>query len=129
MRRFWMCAAVLAAVFGAAQAESAECRDPMDQNTMNRCADEDFQVADKALNDMYKKVVAGQEGETAKLKAAQRAWIAFRDAECTFQTAENEGGSIHPMVYAGCLTRLTKERTRQLNDYLECRMNAEKCGE
>ena len=48
------------------------------------------------------------------LRKAQRAWIAFRDAECTYDTVGDEGGSIQPMDYSLCLTRLTKLRTAQL---------------
>jgi len=107
-----------------------DCRNAMDQSTMNRCADQAYRAADAKLNAAYGKLMAAQsdDGFKAKLKAAQRAWISFRDAECTFETADNEGGSIHPMVYAGCLTRLTKERTKALEAQLACFKDAEKCG-
>jgi uncharacterized protein YecT (DUF1311 family) len=72
--------------------------------------------------------VMDDEGYRAKLRTAQRNWIQYRDNECTFETADNEGGSIHPMVYAGCLTRLTKERTRALETHLSCWKNGEGCG-
>jgi uncharacterized protein YecT (DUF1311 family) len=126
-RSLLLAAALLA---GTAQAESAECRNAMDQNTMNRCADDEYRAADKALNASYGKLMAALDGKAfkSKLKIAQRAWIAFRDGECTFETAENEGGSIHPMVYSGCLTRLTKARAKELDGLLACQKNAEKCG-
>ena len=121
---------IAAAALIAAPAFADDCSNAMDQNTMNRCAEDSYQKTDKVLNDTYAKLMAAVDdpGFKAKLKAAQRSWIQFRDNECTYETADNEGGSIHPMVYAGCLTRLTKERTKTLEQLLICQKNAEKCG-
>jgi uncharacterized protein YecT (DUF1311 family) len=122
--------AVAACAFFAGQAFAAdECRDPQDQNTMNICAERDFQAADGELNKAYGELMKtlDDEGFKTKLKLAQRAWIQFRNTECTFETADNEGGSIHPLVYAACETRLTKARTKQLRGYLICWKNADKC--
>ena len=100
-----------------------ECADPQDQATMNACAGKEFEAADKALNAAYHEVVRriGDDHETkASLTAAQRAWIAFRDGECTFQTKSVEGGSIYPLIVADCKTALTEARTEQLKTYLDC---------
>jgi len=107
--------------------DDVDCNKATTQIDLDMCANKDYGAADKLLNDTYKKVVAAQEGDTAKLKAAQRAWIAFRDAECTFEVAENEGGTIYPMVYTMCLTKLTKTRTAELNSYLACQKDATNC--
>lgn len=117
--------AIIAAVLlgTPALAQDVDCKKAITQFDMSTCADKDYQAADKALNAVYRKVAA--EGETAKLKAAQRAWIAFRDAECSFQAAASEGGTIQAMEYSMCLTSLTKARTKQLQDTLTC--SAEKC--
>jgi uncharacterized protein YecT (DUF1311 family) len=117
-------------VLVAAPAADIDCNNAMDQNTMNMCADKDYQAADKKLNDVYGKVMAALDdaGYKAKLKTAQRAWIQYRDTECTFEVAENEGGSIYPLVYSGCLTRLTNARTKELQTYLDCFKDADKCG-
>ena len=115
----------------AAAAADIDCNNAMDQNTMNICADRDYQTADRKLNNVYGKVMTAlsDAGYKAKLKTAQRAWIQYRDTECTFETAENEGGSIRPMVYSGCLTKLTNVRTKDLQSYLACFKDADKCGE
>ena len=126
MKYLAMIAAVLMTVPALAD-ETIDCKNAVTQFDMNQCADKDYQAADKKLNDAYKKVVAGEEGDTAKLKAAQRAWIAFRDAQCTFETADSDGGSIQPMEYSICLTKLTAASTKQLNDYLRCQKDAAKC--
>ena len=114
----------------AASAADINCAKAITQTDMNMCADKDYQAADKKLNDIYRKVTTALDDATlqAKLKTAQRAWIQYRDTECTFEVAENEGGSIYPLVYSGCLTRLTNARTKELQSYLACFKDAEKCG-
>jgi uncharacterized protein YecT (DUF1311 family) len=130
MTKFSMFAVVvlLAAPALAQDEGKLDCNHATTQFEMNKCADKDYRAADKALNEAYRNVLAAQQGDDAKLKAAQRAWIAFRDAECTFRTADDEGGSIQPMDYAMCMTTLTRERTKQLRDYLGCEKGAAKCG-
>lgn len=107
--------AVAPATLGLAPASAGTCTDPMDQSTMNICADKDYRAADAVLNKVYKRAMAAQD-DTGRdlLRASERVWIAYRDAECKFEAAPNEGGSIYPMVYAGCLTRLTKARIADL---------------
>lgn len=104
-------------------AAADECADPQDQATMNACAGKEFEAADKALNAAYHEVVRriGSDHETrTALTAAQRAWITFRDGECAFQAKSAEGGSIYPMIMAGCEATLTEARTEQLKAYLDC---------
>jgi uncharacterized protein YecT (DUF1311 family) len=97
------------------EADGIDCKNAMTQTDMNICADKDYRKADAALNAAYRKAIVGLDAHSRDLlRAAQREWIKFRDAECTFQSAQNEGGSIHPMVYAECLTTLTQARTRQI---------------
>ena len=50
----------------------------------------------------------------AALRDAQRAWIAFRDRACEVEGMRYEGGSIQPMIVAGCLERLTRARSEDL---------------
>ena len=86
------------------------------QAEMNREAAENFETADKALNEVYKKLVAKLDDESqAKLKTAQKAWIAFRDAEAEFEADMGaRGGSMWPLIYHGRRAGLTKERTEVL---------------
>lgn len=71
----------------------------------------------KALNDVEAKL---SDKLRPALQQAQQAWLRFRDAECTFETADSVGGSIHPMLLYGCKRDLTVERTRQLERQLNC---------
>lgn len=83
---------------------------------MNQQAAAEAEKADAELNKVYKKVVASATDEEAVklLKTAQKAWIAFRDAEAKFAEDEARGGSMSPLLYYAALERLTRERTKQL---------------
>ncbi|MEP6827979.1 MAG: lysozyme inhibitor LprI family protein [Aestuariivirga sp.] len=103
--------------------DAPNCKDPQDQNTMTQCAGLDFENADKALNEIWPKLKsdaqASDEGTgnteyADALLASQRAWIAFRGAECTWQAMEMHGGSGEPMLLNGCEARLTNQRIKQL---------------
>ena len=55
----------------------------MAQSEMNRCADLDTREADADLKRVYQELLAKLKNDdtaTNKLRAAQRAWLAFRDA-------------------------------------------------
>ncbi|WP_214469708.1 lysozyme inhibitor LprI family protein [Mesorhizobium sp. dw_380] len=115
MRRIFLpaCLVVLAAT---ATARAQECdRSDDGQQMMNICAGEDYQAADARLNTAYQNLIGSDDADGKRsLQAAQRAWIAFRDAECADTTAASAGGSIHAMEVSQCLTRLTNERIKQL---------------
>lgn len=53
-----------------------------------------------------------------QLRDAQRAWIAFRDAECALQYGVHGAGSMRQIAGADCQLRLTAERTLDLAGYL-----------
>ena len=84
------------------------------QGAMNVAAQREFAAADKRLNATYEKFIAAldEKGKT-KLRAAERAWIAYRDAEAD---AEARGGSMEPMSYNNSCTALTEARIKHLKD-------------
>ena len=99
------------------------CDSATTQVELNECTAQAYQSADDELNDAYQ-VLVGQLSNNAasleKLRAAQRAWIGFRDAECAFESSAVEGGSAQPMVRNGCLETLTETRTETLREHAEC---------
>jgi uncharacterized protein YecT (DUF1311 family) len=108
------------------QAASAdECLDKAKTQTdINACADKSYKAADAELNKLYKQIDQRLGDDTDSKKrfvAAQRSWVAFRDAECTFATSRSEGGSIYPMVNAACLGALTTKRVADFRHYLSCK--------
>jgi len=83
----------------------------------------DYQKADKALNQAFRQIehrMADDASGKAQLVKAQKAWIAFRDAECSFQSSAVDGGSATPLVIASCKATLTADRVKQLDHYLNC---------
>ena len=100
-----------------------DCADNADQATMNACAAQSFEKSDKELNGLYKQIetrLADEADAKRLLVAAQRAWIAFRDAECKFSSSAVAQGSAYPMVAAQCRDKLTKDRIGDFKTYLSC---------
>lgn len=93
------------------------------QAEMNTCAGENYKAADAMLGKAWKALVGrlGDDADTlAMLRTSERAWIAYRDAECAFASSAVAGGSIEPMIRAECLQAATIARTAILDDYLSC---------
>lgn len=77
--------------------------------------------ADGALNAVYGQLIDQLSGRAEqRLRNAQRAWLAFRDAECSLQALGADGGSAQSMVVSQCMATLTEQRVRQLRFYLNC---------
>jgi uncharacterized protein YecT (DUF1311 family) len=112
---------VAAVPLSIARAES--CGNAVTQGELNDCANEASRKSDAELNALYKQIMSRLKDDTkqAKLLAtAQRAWIAFRDAECAFVNSPSTGGSVYPMVLSNCRDRLTRARVNDLKSYLHC---------
>lgn len=98
------------------------CANPQSQAEMNQCAANDYIAADTVLNQVYQKLVAKlDEDEKAQLKEAQNAWLKYRDTNCDFVADQFKGGTMRPMIYAGCLADVTKKRTSELRTQIEDR--------
>lgn len=104
-----------------------DCSNQQTQMEMTYCAGQDFVIADEKLNAQYaltrRAMKAWDEdapqnlrGAEEALVRAQRAWIAFRDAQCTFHGYQARGGTMEPMIVHGCRAELTLERTQELKE-------------
>ena len=89
------------------------------QFELNQCAARARDRADAELNKVYRELMkdAGTT-ERAKLRAAQLAWLKFRDAHCDYESVGNKGGTIYPMVVSFCLAGVTTARVKQLQEIL-----------
>jgi uncharacterized protein YecT (DUF1311 family) len=93
-------------------AHALDCNAATTQADMNACAYEDFLAANA-------KQAAALEALGARLastdrqrwRAAQKTWIAWRTAQCNFESGAAAGGSAREMLRWHCVTRLTQERT------------------
>jgi uncharacterized protein YecT (DUF1311 family) len=110
---------------GAAHAEDVDCDNAQTQSDMTSCAQARYDEADKALNVQYKQTRAAMvaidgeldgdmKGAEQALLKAQRAWIGYRDAQCENYGFQARGGTMEPMLVAGCLADLTDLRTKEL---------------
>ena len=108
---------------------ATSCGDQTTQTAMNQCADAQYRLADRTLNATYGKLLAklSPPGRSA-LQTAQRAWLAYRDAECAFETAGSADGSIHPFVLSQCLEGLTRAQTGLLAAQANCAEGDLSCG-
>jgi uncharacterized protein YecT (DUF1311 family) len=98
-----------------ALSQAARCEAPQTQAEMNTCAALEFHRTDAKLNTVYQQVLKRIDpSRLPKLRAAQRAWLAFRDAQCAFEGSESEGGTMQPTLVSGCKTEVTKARIEQL---------------
>jgi len=115
---------------GARADERIDCDNAMAQNDINICASRAYDAADARLNQIYRKLIARLDAsEAAQLKNAERSWIGYRDSECRYTVRLNEGGSIYPTVWFGCLTQQTESRTKVLKAHLDCINNSDDCTE
>ncbi|WP_027663865.1 lysozyme inhibitor LprI family protein [Rhizobium leguminosarum] len=112
---------------GAASAEDIDCNSPKTQSDMTSCEAVRHEAADKVLNAQYKKTRAvlaaidkdldgDMKGAEQALVKAQRAWIDYRDAECDAFGFQARGGTMEPMLVAGCLANITDKRTKELKE-------------
>lgn len=96
------------------------------------CAE--FKKADEALNKTYKRILADYKNEKTfleKLKKAQRAWLAYRDAHLEAIYPEEDKsyyGSVFGMCACTDKKELTEQRTKELKKWLDGVIEGEVCG-
>lgn len=113
---------ILAGLFlllaGPVAAQEHPCDGAETQIDLNECSYVAWEQADVELNEAYAAAMGVAEGHGGSageaLRDAQRAWIAFRDADCAAEAAFWEGGSAQPMILYGCLETITLQRTDDL---------------
>jgi uncharacterized protein YecT (DUF1311 family) len=89
------------------------CGDQPNTIAIVDCLDARTKVWDRRLNDAYASL--GQRIDAAQrepLKAAQRLWIQYRDANCRFYGSQD--GSIRQIEAAECVRAMTRDRTLEM---------------
>jgi len=96
------------------------------QAEMNACASDEAARVDAKLNAAYQELlskVASQPEALAKIKAAERAWLVYRDAyiEATYPAKDKaaEYGSMYPLDAALLRAKLTQRQIAALDDLLQ----------
>jgi uncharacterized protein YecT (DUF1311 family) len=120
------------------QAAVESCGSLHTQSEMNDCAAREAHKADDALNSTYQEVLGKLRSDktaTARMVAAEKAWIAFRDAELAAYWPVADGanpnllyGSVHPFCYCNARTALTLERLKTLSDRMKHEEEGDVCS-
>jgi len=93
------------------------------------CLQAETAVWDRKLNALWPGILAAARaadaadegadgGNAAALRAAQRAWIAFRDAECAWTYQRWSGGTIRTLMAGSCQLELTARRVLDFREWL-----------
>ena len=100
------------AVAGCSRNEHGVFEDPA-------CAADAFARADKELNQVYRQLLPqlDQDAQT-KLRASQRAWLAYRDATSALVYALEGDGSAARMIAANQREQATVARIKELRSWL-----------
>jgi uncharacterized protein YecT (DUF1311 family) len=57
----------------------------------------------------------------------ERAWIAYRDKLCAFQSSGTVGGTIHPLIETACLDEKTNVHKAELSRQFDCKEGDPSC--
>jgi uncharacterized protein YecT (DUF1311 family) len=96
------------------------------QMEINSCAADEAKRADAELNRVYSELLVKAKKDAlvvSKIKAAERSWIAYRDAyiEAMYPAANKQAayGSVYPMQVNLLGAKLTRQQIAALNDLLK----------
>ena len=95
------------------------------------CSWEAFKHSDKELNDHYRKFIQNLSGENAQsIKAAQVAWIRFKEKNCQLVYDAVFPGTEAPIDKNYCLQIVTKDRITEIKRIMERKQdNCSKCDD
>jgi uncharacterized protein YecT (DUF1311 family) len=112
-----------------AMAQANDCSNASTQTDMNLCAAAAQKSANRELNKAYNALIAriADKSVVPQLRDAERAWLAYRDKECSFETSLTIGGTVHPMMVAQCLEAKTQARIKELQVLLDCQEGDMSC--
>ena len=87
---------------------------------MRACSFAELARRDRELNEVYGRLIAALEQPAqAQLREAERAWVAYRDAECRFRRSVGDGGTIALLISDTCSIELTTARVQELRKTLQ----------
>jgi len=78
----------------------------------------------RGFRETIRRTLSPRKATAELVAAAQRAWVAFRDAECVFSAS---GFPLHGMIPAICLDKLTGKPIDDFKDSLKCQEGALDC--
>lgn len=138
-KQTWMIFLLLIALPGVAAAQNAKadsCANAANQAEMNECSGRQYQQDDAHLNRVYRKAMEYLQHDLAQagsdqplkqsaqkaiddLKAAETAWIKYRDLHCQAAGQQYEGGTIRPSIENMCMSMATEHRIQEIKQAYE----------
>jgi uncharacterized protein YecT (DUF1311 family) len=97
---------------------------PLTQTEMNIDAGNKLREKEQELESLMTAIhakVIPLEDELDALADSQTKWIAYRDAQCEFETFLSKGGTIRPLLWAMRARQITESRIDELNGWLKDR--------
>jgi uncharacterized protein YecT (DUF1311 family) len=106
--------------------EGKRCELATTQLEMNECAAAASEKAETEMSELYAQLLARASQKPmyrAKVETAQKAWLAYRDAELELkypaEDKRTEYGSVYPMCFANDRRELTRERIAEIRALLK----------
>lgn len=98
------------------QAEEDPCAPEAQRSSqLTACARREFAEATAELARVRAALHADLEPRSrVKLRAAERAWLRYRQTNCDAEASIYENGTIQPLIELRCMTRVTRERAAEL---------------
>ena len=87
------------------------------QSEMNQCMAIEYRKVYLHLNSLYKELTSVLV-DARGIRASQRAWLKYRDAECSDAVMQLGQGSLQPFAYHSCMIEFSEERIRHLRWHL-----------
>jgi uncharacterized protein YecT (DUF1311 family) len=96
------------------------CKDPQTTRDMIECGERAYSSASKkqsiVLKQLQQKLNSNQQ---KRLVISHQIWLKHRDAFCAFEAGMYEGGTLEPTTRINCYARMTNERIKDLNLWLQ----------
>jgi len=118
MKSLFVAVLFLSMVLPSVAAEYERCYNAGNTVEINDCLIDEFGKIDLQLNQTYQKTIKGLTADSKKaLTEAQRAWIQFRDKECSAVYEFWKEGSIRNTKHMVCKIEKTRQRTTELREW------------
>jgi uncharacterized protein YecT (DUF1311 family) len=128
LRALIICSLAMSFTGPALAAKSGEAKDSLLRACIKKADGVDIAIAecngaetdrqDKLLNAAYRELLArSSPDDKVLLIKAERAWVAFRDAECDYEYSIT-GGTLAHVTGTACMLDMTKKRIEDLDNSL-----------
>lgn len=110
-------AALIAVPSFAAPSDDLNCSDlgSLDQARLNVCAYRDVEASQHSLDIRLRGLLTAHPELDGYIKASQKAWIEYRNAQCALESTDMEGGSAQGEYYSHCVAKKNRARMHDLD--------------